>query len=286
MMIGIGIGTNFPHSGPTKAAPLDFLANTRLGNWSCTHRLFSDFTGDMVKMRSGAAGNPTQDIGYTAAGILNTDAVDAFKGANNAFWHTVYDQGTIGVDFSQTSISAQPAYSTAQFGGLPSMLFDGTNDGMVSTAVLPAASTWWGYAVVRRLALGVAPELWAVSSFPDSIVAYRLIEAEFGVQTLWFNSGGGTGASIAWPNNADYAFVFTGSASAGTLESSAGGSGSVAFSMSIPGGNISTVGFRRDASAYLNAHLVEWGYFSGTLSAENKALFYANLNSRFGTAIP
>jgi hypothetical protein len=240
----------------------------------------------MVKVRSDAAGNPTQNIGYTAAGVLNTGAVDAFKGANNAFWHTVYDQGTIGVDFSQTSISAQPAYSTAQFGGLPSMLFDGTNDGMISTAAFPVAATWWGYSVVRRLADGGAPELWAVVSYPDSLGMYRLFESPNGGGELYINFPGAYGSPISWPNNADRAFILEASPSRTEIENSAGDSNGVDVNGSIVGGIISTVGFRNDGANYLNAHLVEWGYFSGTVSAENKALLYANLNSRFGTAIP
>jgi len=270
--------------GASFVGPLDFLSSTRLGNWSCTHRLFASYTGNLCRLRSSASGNPTQDIAPTALGVLDETAVATFKGSDNIFWHTVYDQGTIGINFQQTSISAQPAYSTAQFSGKPSMLFDGTNDGMISNGNFPAASIWWGYAVVRKTATGSNPELWAVTSYPDTNTGYRLLEASG--STMTFNNSGGTTVDGTWANNTNYSYLIKGTSSSSYIKSSAGGTGSSAIPCDIIGGKPSTIGYRNDASAYLTGHIIEWGYFSGTLSSGDEALLWANLNSRFGTPIP
>lgn len=249
---------------------------------STGRRLLSSWTGNIAKIRSTGAGTPEQDFG-AVAGLLDTAGIATFLGADSGVFKTLYDQTGNGHGLSQSSASKQPAYSATGLNNRPTMLFDGIDDGMI-TDNIPAQASWWGYVVSKPLG-GVSAELWALVSYPDSL-SYRLFERSFGGLPLAYNNSGGGSSSITYANGTAYSHVLRGNAGTAYAKSSAGGVISAALDNTIVGGKPSTIGFRNDASAYLNGHICEIVLGTGTLTSQQETDIFTQLNAFWGTPIP
>lgn len=88
----------------TIRAPLDGL--TAAAAYS-TRRLRSAYTGSAIRVRRSSDDAET-DIGFTAAGDLNTVALLAHCGAGSGFVATWYDQSGSSRNATQTTLSSQP----------------------------------------------------------------------------------------------------------------------------------------------------------------------------------
>lgn len=98
--------------------------------------LNTDYVGDAVVVRR-SSDNATQNIGFVD-GELDTDALNTFCSGTDGFVTTWYDQSGNGNDAIQTSASEQPKIFDSVNGiieveGKPSIYFDGTGDGFVSS---------------------------------------------------------------------------------------------------------------------------------------------------------
>lgn len=272
--------------GDRFVGPLDAFTAGLAGTWSVARRLLTSYEGALIRVRR-SNDNAEQDIGFTPAGELDAAALASFVGSNSAFVRTVYDQSGNARNFAQTTAANQPRIVNAGVletnEGKPTALFDGVNDGLVSPA-FPALSTWWGYVVVKRLATGSFPEVWALVSYPDSLMHYRLWEST-GANIYYNNSTGGS-TTIPFANNVTYAQLLKGATSSRYAKSSAGNIISDSATNTIIGGVISTVGFRNDASGYLNGRLSEWALCSGSITSPQEAALWADLNATYSTPIP
>ena len=108
-------------------------------------RLLSSYTGPAIRVRRSADGTES-DIGFTAQGDLDTSALLTFAGSGSAFVSTWYDQSPSGRHFSQPTPGSQPRIVNAgaldAVSGYPAVVFDGTDDSLVSpVAGLYAATT-------------------------------------------------------------------------------------------------------------------------------------------------
>lgn len=70
-------------------------------------KLRNGYTGAAIRVRR-SSDNAEQDIGFTAAGDLNNDALLAFVGSNSSFVTTWYDQSGNGRNATQTTAANQP----------------------------------------------------------------------------------------------------------------------------------------------------------------------------------
>jgi hypothetical protein len=69
-------------------------------------KLRSAYTGNAIRVRR-SSDNQESDIGFTAQGLLDTDFLMSFAGANSLFVTTWYDQTGNGYDVTQTTASKQ-----------------------------------------------------------------------------------------------------------------------------------------------------------------------------------
>jgi hypothetical protein len=98
-------------------------------------KLDKDYTGSAIRVRKDTTGQPEQDIGFTAAGNLDTAALKNFVLNNSAFVTTWYSQGdSASVNFTQSTQANQPRIALNgvidRLAGDPSVRFDGSNDFM------------------------------------------------------------------------------------------------------------------------------------------------------------
>lgn len=102
-----------------------------------TRRLLSSYTGPAIRVRR-SSDNAEADIGFTAAGDLDTTALLAHVGAGNGFVTTWYDQSGNGRNATQTTAGNQPHIVNAgvveTLGGKPAIVFNGTNNILVHNA--------------------------------------------------------------------------------------------------------------------------------------------------------
>jgi hypothetical protein len=92
-------------AAPTFVGLLDTYPGARAAY--SVRRLSGTYNGSAIKVRRGND-NATQDIGFTAAGNLDTGLLATFVGANNGFVETWYDQSGNGSNLTQTANDRQP----------------------------------------------------------------------------------------------------------------------------------------------------------------------------------
>jgi hypothetical protein len=93
----------------TVTNPIDkigVLAANPIASFSL-RRLSSGYTGSAIQVRR-SSDNTLQDIGFTAAGDLDTTALKTFVGSGNGFVSIWYDQSGQKMDKTQPSVALQP----------------------------------------------------------------------------------------------------------------------------------------------------------------------------------
>lgn len=123
-------------------------------------RTLGAYTGPAVRVRR-SSDNTEQDIGFTSTGDLDSSALLAFAGSGSAYVVTWYDQGAGARHFTQATVAAQPRIVNAGVvevvNGKPAVVFDGTDDHLISTAAgLFAATTATVAAVLKSNSNAVA----------------------------------------------------------------------------------------------------------------------------------
>lgn len=114
-------------------------------------RLRSYYTGPLIRVRR-SSDNTTMDVGFTAAGNLDTAALLAFVGTGSAFVTTWYDQSGSGCHAVQSTMVHQPAIVESgvliAMNGVPSMRFSGNQWLRSPVAMNGTAGT---LSIVRRI---------------------------------------------------------------------------------------------------------------------------------------
>lgn len=131
-------GGSAPFVGPFDAFAAPYRAHS-------LRRLLGAYTGAAVRVRR-SSDNAEQDIGFTSAGDLDTTALTTFAGSGSAYVVTWYDQGTGARHFTQATVASQPRIVNAGVvdvvNSKPAVVFDGTDDHLISSAAgLFAATT-------------------------------------------------------------------------------------------------------------------------------------------------
>lgn len=123
---------------------LDDYTTGMLGLWSVSRRLLTSWTSPLIRVRR-SSDNAEQDISYDALGVLDTTALLAFVSTNSAYVTTIYDQSGGGIDFIQTSASAQRrivnAGTVETQDGLPVMRSTSTSQGYYTDVFASAITT-------------------------------------------------------------------------------------------------------------------------------------------------
>lgn len=101
-------------------------------------RLLTSYTGPAIRVRR-TTDSAEQDINFTAMGVLDTSALASFADTGSAYVTTWYDQSGNERHLTQTTTAAQPRIVNSGVvdtsGGLPSVVFDGTDDHLKSSEV-------------------------------------------------------------------------------------------------------------------------------------------------------
>lgn len=98
--------SSFTKSGVPFVGPLDGYATGLGGAYSVARRVLSSYTGTLIRVRRDSDGTEA-DIGFTAAGLLDVDALSSFVGIGSGFVVTIYDQSGLGRDVTCASLSNQ-----------------------------------------------------------------------------------------------------------------------------------------------------------------------------------
>jgi len=126
--LGIGIGTTIGQQ--LAASMLDQLSVSASAAWSL-RKLRGSYSGSAIRVRR-SSDDTEQDIGFDAAGGLDTAGLLSFVGAGNGFVKTWYDQSGNSKNVTQTTAASQPQIvssgSVISQGTRPALSFDGTND--------------------------------------------------------------------------------------------------------------------------------------------------------------
>ena len=111
-------------AAPTFVGLLDIYPGA--GAAYSVRRLSGTYNGSAIEVRR-SGDNARQDIGFTAAGNLDTGSLTTFIGANNGFVETWYDQSGNGSDLTQVTFNRQPEIvisgTLETVDGLPALKF-------------------------------------------------------------------------------------------------------------------------------------------------------------------
>ena len=106
-----------------------------------TRRLLSSYEGPLLRLVADRAGYPEQDIGYTAAGDLDTATAASFLSGDAGYVTKWYDQSGNTRDAAQATLANMPLYVASGQNSRPILRFDGTNDRMAAARATGAAIT-------------------------------------------------------------------------------------------------------------------------------------------------
>ncbi len=109
--------------------------NSQLASSAYSLRKLRDtYTGSAIQVRR-SGDNATQNIGFTAAGNLDTTALKTFIGGGNGFVTIWYDQSGNARNLTQATTGKQPTIVNAgviyRKNNQPTLYFDATDDGML-----------------------------------------------------------------------------------------------------------------------------------------------------------
>ncbi len=130
----IDLGTSF--TGALDSMPASAAA------YSVARRLLTSYTGSLIRVRR-SSDNAESDIGYVAAGGLDTATLLTFCGAGSGYITTTYDQSGNAKDRTQTTASQQARIVNAgvvevDAASKPTAVYDGTDDYDDNTSVSAA----------------------------------------------------------------------------------------------------------------------------------------------------
>jgi hypothetical protein len=126
----------------TTAASSDLLLDTYTGAAAAysVRKLSKDYTGSCMRVRR-SSDEATQDIGFDSNGDLDTSALATFVGDAYGYCTILYDQSGNGNNATQSTSSQQPmiydrvAAAVVTENSVPAIKFDGSDDGLLTSAV-------------------------------------------------------------------------------------------------------------------------------------------------------
>lgn len=275
MGFGTGAGGGASFVGPYDGADL-----TLIEGWSTARRLFTETTS-ILRLRADRTGQPEQDLTYDSNGLL--DGAAAFLGSDTGYGRRIFGQKGV-ADFVQATSSVQPAFNASGINGNPTLLGDGAGD-VMTAAGLGSQTTWWAFIVCRfAAAASVAnKEVWAFEDYPSS-TNFQLLETIGG--DLYINSSrSNVGPLETLAAGTIYAFLYEGSAAAGTLRGDNGGLATTATSH-IRADEIMSIFTRGDGGNSSNIHIGEMLLGSGALDDTKRAAIWQSAADFWGTDIP
>ncbi len=243
-------------------------------------KLDCDYAGSAIRVRR-SSDNTEQDIGFTSAGDLDTATLKTFVGAGDGLIAKFYDQkGRTNFLYNTTS-NDQPSIMLGgvvnRENGLPIIVFDGTNDYLISTFTLPQP--------LHLFLSGKIPTTSTAANYH-----YVFSSRQIG--------GGSSGPAILYsypptPNSLSYAGAIIGDNTIRTgltITSALYNGASSDFyhnNTSIASGNAGTLGFQfmvlgKDESngSFQNTKVFECILFSSSKSSDRSAIT-SNINSYY-----
>jgi hypothetical protein len=155
-------------------------------------RLSSSYTGDAILVRR-SSDNTTQNIGFTASGLLNESALLSFVGSGSGFVQTWYDQS--GNGYNATTSAGTPTYSSST-----GITFPGTAH--MASSVLSSVNTESGFIVLNNTVTGYQGVLGCSISGGREIRIQSAAEGNV-ISVLSRDLVGVLDSTIAFPKNTD-----------------------------------------------------------------------------------
>ncbi len=143
--------TNSAGTGPSStgvsvtanSGVLDQLSSSPAAAYSLRKLRFA-YAGNAIQVRR-SSDNATQNIGFTAAGDLDTTSLLAFTGSSSAFVTTWYDQTGNGRDATQGTTARQPRIVNAgtldTSNGRATVIFSGSQQLLTGTSAVPVGTS-------------------------------------------------------------------------------------------------------------------------------------------------
>lgn len=161
---------------PTSTGVLDGMASPDVA--FSTHRLRSGYVGPLIRVRR-ASDSSEQDIGASnLGGGLDTTALASFCSSSSCYVRTWYDQSGNGRHATQATASWQPRIVNGgtidRFNGLPAPFFNGTGNALVTSPVLPSATSVWSTHLANVAGYGQAGRgrIWGLDVNPSLAVSF------------------------------------------------------------------------------------------------------------------
>ena len=128
---------------------LDDYTSGLVGLWSVSRRLLTSWTSPLIRVRRSGDDAESDFSAHATTGILDVSALEAWViaggGTEHGYVTTLYDQNGSGIDFIQTSASAQRrivnAGSVETLDGLPAMASTSTSQGYYTNTFVSAITT-------------------------------------------------------------------------------------------------------------------------------------------------
>jgi hypothetical protein len=136
--------------------------------WSIARKLRSAYSGSAIRVVR-TNDSASQDIGFTSDGLVDTAAIDSFRGSNGAYLSRIYDQSGNSRDLDVLGTSSQYMYVAPSGGALHTI---GSNARLCmkqlssqSTTILSTTTSFnWGLSPDRRTSILCVTSFGAASS--------------------------------------------------------------------------------------------------------------------------
>jgi len=250
-------------------------------------RVVSSYSGPAMEVQSGSV---SASIGFDSLGNLDTASLEAFAGSGDAFVKTWYDQSGNGYHASQVTTSSQPQVvsggSVLLENGKPTLQFDGTNDRLITSAIIEYVNQLQlSLAVVSRYNTTTAGIAVGANNngFTNSNYTTQLFYETNSI--IWLNrNSAGSAQLTSIPSNINKQYLqFSSILSSTSQELSVNGNNTTTSGLTIatPTSNNSiSLGTRGDGASPLNGKIQEVILYLSNQSS-NRTYIESNINSYY-----
>lgn len=180
-----------------------------------------------------------------------------------------------------SSASARPTFTSNGINSLPSLTFDGVDDGMILSSV-PAHSSWWFFMVGQLVSFSASANAVSIDDYaPDG--TYIMLQVNSATSMSVNSNVGGFSGAISAGVGTKRGYCFKGSSSGATLKSDDGVTGTSSSNYSKALSNM-RLG-RRGDGLFSNYRFGEIIYGTGVLTSEQETLIYQYSNRKWGTLL-